>query len=290
MLLGKYLLAPGDVFWNKKSGKKVLLSKKGELLNINLIKKIEQNKEKIILENHINFEIQKLFQGYFAEMRNELQIKEKIALREKILGRFSSFFLEEETEQLELDLLSWILFSSFSYEESRDFINHDSEIFKRHLSVASTYTFCALMLGYYDSKFLTMLFTKTLRNLLSIGNANEVLLTKDKLESFIQKDSFKGADLNLIKEFETKENLLFSGFFERYDGTGLSNTNIREMIDLEVVLIAINRHLNFNRKAESNFFKTLVNDGFICDQKITTLIKRTLTERDKGIVQIIGLG
>ncbi len=290
MLLEKYLLAPGDIFWHKKSGKTVLLSKKGELVNFHLIKKLEANREKIIIEDFINFEMQKLFQKNFKEMKAELQVKEKIAIREKIIGRLSSYFLDEDTQQLELNLLAWSLFSNFNLNESLEFMNLDTEIFNRHLSVASNYVFCALMLGYYDSHFLTHLFNKTLRNLVTIGKRAEIVPTKEKLESINLKDTFNVIDLEEMRNLENSEKILFSGFFERYDGTGVSGTNIREMIDLEVVLIAINRHFHFCKKIEGNFFKIIVNNEFNCDQKLNALIKKTLLERDQGIVQVIGLG
>ncbi len=290
MMLENYLLAPGDIFWQKKSGKNVLLSKKGDLINFSLIKKLEMNRQKLLLENQINFEIQKLFSKHLREMRLELQVKEKIAFREKFIGRFSAHFIEDEAIQLELDLLAWMLFSDFSREEAMSFTDIDSEIFKRHLSVASTYTFCALLLGYYDSRFLTGLFTKTLRSLMSIGKKLESGINRERLENLNQKETFSFVDLEEIKKVEETENLLFSGFFERYDGTGLSHTNIREMIDLEIILIAINRHMNFNKRSDRNFFRQLINNEFKCDQKLTALIMKTLLERDKGIVQIIGLG
>ncbi|NOT78252.1 MAG: hypothetical protein HOP07_04535 [Bacteriovoracaceae bacterium] len=290
MQLRKYLLAPGNIFWIKKSGKQVLLCKKGDLINLNFIQKLETNKEKILLSEAINFEIQKDFQTDYSNFELELVIREKIAWRERFIGKFKDYFLDNEVGQLELDMLAWSLFSNFSPKESEDFLNQDNDIFRRHLSVASSYTFCAFFLGYYSTGFLSTLFTKTLKSLMSIGEKGTVRPLKAKLEKINKLETFTKIDLEEILLIENTSNLLHSGFFERYDGTGISHVNIREMLDLEIVLIAINRQMEFFKNENLNLFKAIEKNEFRCDSKLTGLIRRTLLERDQGIVQIVGLG
>lgn len=290
MQLRKYLLAPGNIFWIKKSGKQVLLCKKGDVLNLSLIQKLETNKEKLLLTENINFEIQKDFLSDYASFDRELVIREKIAWREKFIGKFKNYFLDNEVEQFELDLLAWSLFSNFNLKDSEDFLNQDSDIFRRHLSVASSYTFCAFFIGYYSPGFLSTLFTKTLKSLMSIGEETGIKPLKTELESFNKLETFSKIDLEEIIQIENTSNLLHSGFFERYDGTGVSHVNIREMLDLEIVLIAINRQIGFYKNETLNLFKIIEKNEFKCDSKLTGLIRRTLLERDKGIVQVIGLG
>ena len=288
--LRKYLLSPGNVFWIKKSGKQVLLCKKGELLNFSLIQKLETNNEKLLLTENINFEIQKDFLSDYASFDRAILIREKITWREKFIGKFKDYFLDNEVEQLDLDMLAWSLFSSFNIKDSEDFLNQDCDIFRRHLSVASSYTFCAFFLGYYSSGFLSTLFTKTLKSLMSIGEETGARPLKVELDSFNKLETFSKIDLEEILQIENTSNLLYSGFFERYDGTGISHVNIREMLDLEVVLIAINRQIGFIKNENLNFFKIIEKNEFKCDSKLTGLIRRTLIERDQGIVQVIGLG
>ena len=48
----------------------------------------------------------------------------------------------------------------------RPFLEEDIELFKRSMSVATSYTLCAFMLGYYADNFLSDIFNETFLNLM----------------------------------------------------------------------------------------------------------------------------
>ena len=181
-LLRKEILSPGDIFWIKKSGDSLLVSKKGDAINFDLIKKLETAGFELVIENQIDQHKENEFETVYERYGIEVLMRDKIQWREKIVQMLVEEFVDKERDQAEMDLLGWKLFSKLKVEDARAFIERDSELFKRHLRIASSYTFCAFLLGYYESQFLSTLFSSTLESLMSLGRAVNAMNLKEKLE------------------------------------------------------------------------------------------------------------
>ncbi len=114
--ISKNLLSPGDVYWIKKSGAEILISSKGDILNLNLISKLEKQSEKVVIENYIDetdlLEIKELFDRFQAE----LLIKDKNFYREKIFKFFYKKIVDENKSDNELNIIFWKMFSELGFE------------------------------------------------------------------------------------------------------------------------------------------------------------------------------
>lgn len=167
-----FILSPGNIFWQQKSGTHVLLSAKSDFLNFPLIEKLSNANHILLIENRINLQLQHDFIEYFKGHQSEVLVKEKLRWRFKLLTLFSEELGKEEVSQFEVDQLAWMVFSALSYEEARAFMEKDIELFKRSMSVATSYTLCAFLLGYYSDEFLSRIFTETFVNLMDIRMPN----------------------------------------------------------------------------------------------------------------------
>ena len=276
------LLAPGNIFWQKKSGAAVLVSKKGEALNLDLLKKFEDSNSELLLEDGINLDAHAEMKALYEKYSDEVLMRDKIVWREKLIAAFrSEFIVKENIVQFEVNHLAWKLFSNFEHAEGIAFIERDSELFRRHLSVASSYTFCAFLLGYYEPSFLNRLFSKTLQNLMDLGASARVLTLKEKLEYLRVQESFSALDFEYVKTIASDEIISKTVMFEKYDGSGPRHLNSREMNDLEIVFVAINKMFGFTEESGSNIFTAVAKNEINCQPRTLKMLQKILSEKEK---------
>lgn len=270
----KSLLSPADIYWQKRSGNTVLISRKGEMLNTALLKKLEAADEKINIENSIDLEIPLHFEALFEKYNSELLIKDKMQWRMKILHQLKVEFLDKKRDQLQFDFLTWNLFSNIPLEIAQGFINRDASLFKRNLSLTTTYVWIAFLLGYYDTSFLKSHFSDSLTMLMKIGESLNVLSLKERLEYFRLCEKFNEAESLELSELLDKDDYFKLSCFERLDGSGLLGFNENELNDLEKVMSNLQRFFPYLDEfaAEGNTLLMLFAGKFQLDKRVEQVL------------------
>ena len=268
------ILSPGDIFWQQKSGPCILVSAKSGFLNIQLIEKLFKANQCLFIENQIDLKIDKNFVENFKKHQREILIKEKLRWRSKLMSLFSEEFSVDGVSQFDVDLLAWKVFFRLSHEESQKFLENDIELFKRSMSVATSYTLCAFLLGYYDDEFLSQIFTETFLNLMDLKASVLPQTAKMELEKIRLQESLQFEDREILEGIYpliNKKNTLLT---EYYDGSGVKQINAHEMTDLELVFVALNNHYSYSGIPHQSIFGEIKNGLFKCDIKILNILKK----------------
>ena len=281
------ILAPGNIFWQKRDGSKVLLNEKGDVLNFNLIKRLDEASSDLSIEDEIDFSIHAEVKALYEKYSEEVLMRKKIIWRDKLIEVMVKEFIKKENNmQSELNQIAWSLFSSFEFTEAIVFIERDSNLFKRNLSVASSYTFCAFLLGYYEPYFLNRLFNTTLKNLMSLGASERVFTLKEKLEYLRMQDSFSEEDFEYIKEIASTEIISKTVVFEKYDGSGMRNLNSREMSDLEVVFIALSEMFSYSEATSKNALLAIHDGSLNCQTRTLKMLQGVLNKKENEAAEL----
>ncbi len=276
------LLAPGNIFWQKKSGDAVLISKKGDALNLNLLKKLSDSDAEINIVDEIDLHASEELKALYDKYSDEVLMRDKIVWREKFIAALRrEFIVKENVSQFELNHLAWRLFSDFEHAQGVAFIERDADLFRRHLSVASSYAFCAFLLGYYEPSFLNRLFSKTLQNLMDLGASARVLSLKEKLEYLRLQDSFTSEDYEYVKTIASDEILAKTVVFEKYDGSGPRSLNSREMSDLDIVFVAIGRMFGYTEESKTNVLHAIDKNEFNCQPRTLKMLQKILSVKEQ---------
>ena len=270
------ILSPGNIFWKKSNGSDVLISKKGDVLNFDLIQKLYSAGHTLFMEDGVDLDLHNSLFSLYVKYSEELFMRDKIKWRDQLIEYLRHEFIENQKSQVEFNHLAWKFFSSITNEEAAIFVKKDSALFKRHLNVASSYTFCAFLLGYYEPGFLSNLFTTTLRNLMALGESIHVMGLKEKIEYLRLQDSFNAEDFKCVEEIATQDQMTKTMFFERYDGSGVRQINSREMSDLEIVMVALNRKYGVDETSHNNVLSDIVNGEVKCIERILKMLQRIL--------------
>lgn len=266
-----YVLSPGNIFWIKNSGAETLIAKKADYLNYPLIEKLANADHKLVIDDQIDLTVQHEFMGVVKAHQAELLYKEKLQWKKRIF----ELLQQNRVSQFELSQLAWMAWSKMDRESVKALIDFDIDLFKRSLNVASSYVFCALLLGYYQDEFLKELFSQTLKNLMTM----EKIELMDRLKA--EMDIIRGHDIltDDDKEFVRKlypQTQSWAG--ERYNGSGVHSINKKEMNDLEVVMVALERHFSYTDPDGESFLVTVKNGKFHCDDKLLSVLKKGLMQ------------
>jgi hypothetical protein len=273
------ILSPGNIFWKKNNGADILISKKGDVLNHQLIQKLFLADCDLFLVDGIDFDLHDMMFSLYVKYSEELFMRDKIKFRDELIENLRLEFVEKPKTQFEFNQLAWKFFSKFTNEDKQIFIEKDSALFKRHLNVASSYTFCAFLLGYYEPAFLSNLFTMTLKNLMALGDTIHVMSLKEKIEYLRMQDSFNTEDFKDSIDLGSDDQISKTMICERYDGSGIKHINSREMSDLEIVLVALNRSYGFDETEHTNILNEIVSGEIKCVDRILKMLQRVLIKR-----------
>ena len=276
------LLSPGDISWHKKSGVVVLISRKGEMMNIQLIKKLEAAKERVLLRNHIDLFLQRRFASLIDNYNSSILIKDKLVWREKIIQMLNIEFIKKQRSQLDFDFMTWNVFSKIPLDEGQKYINRDEELFKRNLTISSTYTWIAFLLGYYDMSFLSSLFSQTIMDSMKLGEDENIMSLKDKLEYLRMADYFDDKDFLEINKLVPEDSYQRLVLFERANGSGPLGLNIHEMTDLELVIWSMHKEISFKHKFKivNNTLRMFISGQLKVDEKLEKVVSRSLLTLD----------
>lgn len=281
-----FILSPGNIFWKQKSGKLVQLCSKSSFLNLDLIEKLFRTNHELLIENQLDLQLQDEFCQYFKNHKTEVLVKEKKKWRSKLMSLFAGPLAKEEVEQVEIDQLAWKVFSSVDQGFTQQLLDEDIELFKRGMSIASSYTLCAFMLGHYDDSFLSKLYTDTFLSLMDLNKIAPTSSLKMELERVRIKENWESEDCSLLRnvyKLDDKKNLLIG---ERFDGTGVQQLNSGEMTDLDIVLIALNEHYGYIGNLDKNIFYEIKNSYFKCDEKILKVFNKCLEDNRQGLSEM----
>lgn len=274
------ILSPGNIFWKKRSGDLVLITQKGDVINHELIQKLSDAFHDVVMNDEIDPHQRYKLNAIYEKYCEELLMRDKINWRDQLIELLRVDFIVNQNSQFEFNQLAWTFFSTFSSVDVQSFVKKDSELFKRNLTIASNYTFVAFILGYYEPRFLSDLFTSTINNLMQLGSSTNVLSLKEKIEYLRMQDSFHDDDYESVKEIASDELLSSTVLFERYDGSGLRKINSREMTDLELVLVALNRKYGIESNASENVFLEISRNNFKCEPRLLKTLQKLLAKKE----------
>jgi hypothetical protein len=270
------ILSPGDIYWRQKSGKQVLLSKKTNFLNLEMIEKLHLAEHDLYIENQIDLQLQEDFSEYFKSYQAELLVQDKKPFRKKLLELFSSKLCREEITQFEINQMAWKFFSTVKRDQAKELLNQDIDLFKRSMSLATSYALCAFMLGYYNDSFLSKIYSEIFLNLMDLSKNIPMHSLKNKLESIRIKEDWQEEDRVMISNtylIKQKNNFLLG---ERYDGSGVNQIKKEEMSDLEIVLVALNNHYSYLDNPKNNIFVDIKMSRLKCDESVLRRLKKYL--------------
>lgn len=266
-----HVLSPGNIFWLQKSGTKLLIAKKSDYLNFQLIEKLFKADHHLIIEDPISVEVQNEFLEIIKSHSSELLFKEKI----KWQNRLFELLTHCKINQCELSQLTWMAWSQIDKDLAKNLIDFDLDLFRRSLNVATAYVYCAMMLGYYQDDYLKVIFNSALKELMSMEKIELMAQLKTDLEKIRHTDSLTDESKNFLKKAYPKT-LSWAG--ERYDGSGVHGYNLKELSDLEIVMIGLERHYSYDAVDGLTIFDEIMNGNFVCDEKILAILKRRLTK------------
>jgi hypothetical protein len=278
------LLASANIYWRQKSGVEILISAKGDILNMGMLEKISASGKSLVIDDSDEFSINKHFLKIFRNYESAISIKEKKIIRKEFNLFLMKLFYHSNKSQFELDQLCWKLFSTLSISEGFKFLDRDQNYFKRSMSVASSCTVLAFLIGYYDEKFLRELYSRTLKNLMGVGNEELIFNLKTKLESIREKGSLTVEDKNFIREIIDIDDFDQSLLFEKSDGSGLMEINIYEMTDLELILSSLNYFYNYSDMDNLNILAMIRDDVFPIEKRLLNLIRDNFEKLAKDLV------
>ena len=271
-----FILSPGNIYWQQKSGAYILLSAKSDFLNFQLIEKLSNANHTLLIEDQIDLMTQTSFVENFNRHKNEILVREKLEWRSKLLALFSKELGGEEVSQFELNQLGWKVFSKVDLDQARELMEEDIDFFQRSMSVSVSFTLCAFILGYYNDDFLSKLFTETFLSLMDLKTLGSTKNFKVQLEKMRFIESLQPEDNQVfadIFQLSTKRNVLLG---ERYDGSGFWKINKFEMTDLELVLVALNRHYSYVDGSHRSIFYEIKNSSFECDERVLNILRKCI--------------
>lgn len=267
------ILSPGDIYWRQKSGSEVLISKKGDLLNWNLIQKLDSNHHELLIENKIDPQLTDEFITYFSKYSEEILMKNKIEWREKLIDLLNREFAEKNRSQFELNYIGLKLFSTLKREDLERFVDRDLGFFSRNFSVAGAYTFCAFIMGYYNEKFLQEIYSRTLSLLMEVGMNKHMNGLRSDLEVMRLKKDYNADDITYLKNIFNENILEGTVFLEKYNGSGVRTLNKREMNDLDLAFMAINEHFSFVDENINNVLLDLNNKKLTGEKRVIEMLR-----------------
>ncbi len=270
--ISKNLLSPGDVYWIKRSGEEILISSKGDILNLNLISKLDQQSQKVVIENYIDetdlLEIKELFDRFHVE----LLIKDKNVYREKIFKFFYKKIVDENKSDNELNIIFWKMFSELGFEFGSKLVEKDRDYFDRALTVGALSVLGIMLMGYYELNYLKKTYSDIIRDLKNIMAEDAVISFKEKMEKLRdEQESLKFSD-DRDKKIKTM-------VFEKDLGLGIKKTMNYELSDFEIFISELNRSLKYvNRKSDDMIYKDFLTGKIKFEARFNNLIIREMAK------------
>lgn len=268
------LFASGNIYWKKKYGTDVLISAKSDILNFDMIQKLISSNQLVLIEESNDYLNQEKVIEIFKNYKKDILISKKLHWRTLFNSLLLKFYYNTEKSQFDLNLLFWKMFSTIPREQGAAYLDKDRDYFLRATSIATSYTLCAFLLGYYDEEFLTHAFNSIILNQMEIGKNELITDLKINLENLRRKPSLDSKDKEFVSSIIDQTNLSQSVLFEKYDGSGLLNINVFELTDLELILTSLNYYYHFSDQKYKNILSEIREEKFYINKRILNLLKR----------------
>lgn len=252
-----HLLSPGNIFWKKNSGAEVLISKKGDFLNLDLVLKIQNSKQKILIENEIDQNFILEFKELINAFNRELLMAEKLKYREKIFEFLVTNFIQKNCTQFEMNQIFWMCFSKIDNSEMQNFLNRDRDIFLRSMTVASGVVFMALVNGYYKLDYLKKIFTETLITFKELSLRFSVVELKEKLEKYRLDKTHLDIELLNFHSVILESDFSNLTMFEKWMIELNDYYSYFENYENNILAILWERKFSFENNTYDYFYKTL---------------------------------
>lgn len=265
------IFATGDIFWNKKSGIKVLISKKNDLINFELIDKLISGNMDLSIENWKDMDFLNQIHSWFKSYSEELEIRKKIIIKDKITRFLVKEFVKDDKEQFQLDVLGWKLFGKLPYLEIQEFIKTDFELLKMNLRICSTMSICSFLIGNYSEKYLIANYNDCL-----IALMNFTSKSRERSYEYLFKPELSKEDLLKLKALVPKEVLDVFVVFEKKNGSGPQEKAIEEMSDVESLFLGIFHFYLTKNENHKNIFQAFLDDDIQCVYKVNSIIKKEI--------------
>ena len=278
-----YFLSPGDIYWKQRSGTLVCINKRGEPLNIDLLHKLFEGEQNLIITNEVDSSFEDYFISLFDKYEAALLIKEKLGVRREIITMFKEV-ADSKIEQYEFAMMGWRIFSQLDPEMRSNLIDKDADIVKRSVFVASSTCYLAFVVGYYDLKFLSKVFSHVLMRLINATSEDKLRDFKIFCEGIRQHQSMTADEKEKLLFFIEDKNSESLFYYEQFDGSGILEINAREMTDLDLISIAMNKnysYLNFNAP---NIFKQVLYMEIVLEKHVIDILKKEFKYSEENIL------
>jgi hypothetical protein len=264
------IIAPGDIYWVRALGKRVLIARAGQVLDTKILKKFEGKDVKLELEEDLSIPIEDrdLLITKFSLLKEEKLEMNRVALVRDIL---EIVFIKYNRQISFSDLVRVGIesFYQFDFEVTEALTNIDVRLFQRSAIVGIYAVLLAMTAGYFDYRFLKDIYhisyffdcyfsieqvsyyiTEALEKERCAGEGKQFLRGKEvELENFEKhpEESFRIAKRKFKKFIEHKEMFqIIRMHHEKIDGSGFtSGLNDEDFNDIERILIFLSESLPF---------------------------------------------
>ncbi len=260
-------MSPGDLYFKNTSGSFILLLKKGDWIDFDYLKKFEERKVLLFVQNQVDISWVQKMQKLTLEYLRAKTLSEKEFHWNNWLIHIRLRYWENDhpDASFELKVIFQNLFYTFGKEFTDLHLNRDLELFNRYLMVASDNVFLLLLIGNNDYLFLRKIYMATLRSLNFLQHIKLTPSIKQELNSFFQGQVkiLKSVSIDeYLKKLSLENNDEYwqRVMFEDLRGMGNSlNVIDNEVTDVERILIFTNRTRKFvgveSEECVLNYFK-----------------------------------
>lgn len=242
-----FLLTPGNIFWLKSSGEKVLVSKKGEIYNQSLLDKLFFKGQDLLIEDEFDEDLIHRSLEMVDGLSKAIFLNEKILWINRIKYFLTKNVVEKNRSQFELNLIAWNWFATKSTRAlAVEFLNIDKAFFFRTFSLASNLTIISFLGGHFHYEYLKTYFENIFSVFIEIPRRNIMISILPQLEEMRLKNIYS-EKLKDIVNFSK-----WNAFFEEPDGVGYFKTAENNMTDIERLEMKMNHVLSYLHIEELN--------------------------------------
>lgn len=264
------ILAPGDIFWLRASGRKIKIAKAGQVIDSKIIQKFEGRDFEFDLDE--SFSLPEEVRQSLVEKFKKLKLEKLEMNRVNLVKEIITVLFVDYAGKVAFSDLIFIGLESFyglDVEVTEELTNIDVRIFQRSSVLGIYSVLVAMITGYFEYEFLQDIYhlcfffdcyfsleqvsyyvTEALEKERQSGQGKSYLQEKVKeLEDFEKhpEESFKLAKRKYKRFMNNKEVFqLIRLHHEKIDGSGFSNGyNDEDFTDIERIIIFLSESLPF---------------------------------------------
>jgi hypothetical protein len=266
-----FILSPGNIFWKKNSGAEILITKKGDMCNFEVMKKIDLNSQKhgeLLIENEIDIDFVIAAKEMIQLYNNESSFDEKLNLRSKLVSFLIEEFIHKKRSQFEFVIVCVSWFVGSNVELMQNLVSKDKDIFIQAINYSSCLAVSSFLTGYYDTHYLAAIFSD------SISYFKELL---EKESAYLLKESLKRVRRSRehLKLFEAKGNIVAEVLNSRLEDDTYAS-------DLEKLIHELDWIEAMDINSNSNFLLQVLNTDLGINCEVLGFLKRTIEKIEEA--------